>query len=651
MNRVGWMVALCPLFACVLLAQGSPFPNGQVNPLLPNSPVRDATRLNVGGSNPSSSNAQSGITIANRGKTYAAVWAEQNGTSDVRQDVWFSRSDDGGLNWTLPVRVDVADPPNTTDSDYPHLVFVDKPQPVPGLPPYNIVVAFETTFGYGQTAALDDVGVAVSTDNGSSFQLANPYLVNAGAGLIGSDIDEIWMAAAGTNVYIVWEEDGQTDPMLCPGGSESLFFTRSLDGGLTFEPPQIINNVILSNPLDPCSNNDVNNPMVVAKGNDVWVSYTDNGLGMGDDVHVATSAMAGAPGSWSSQSIESQLAGDVNNPRIAISPALVGGATVVAVAWEDDDPGQYVIHLSISGDNGQNWGPEIVVSPNVLGVGGAGVSSDYDAYHRVAVAPDGRICVIWLDDHEAPSLGQNPGAGNASGARQLYFSSFDIGGSVLVPTTSMDPGRANQFPDLATDGDTIFVHYEVKPFGNNDLNYGISIDGGITWKHFLVPSTVVGDVDSPDYQYRQGPHLAADFETLTAVSVFWTNPLGRNEVYTAGVRIPYIERVDDVGGLSTVGIDGVPLASPGSVFQVVLSATGIYPVIPLGNNYVPLILDGLSLDSLGPLLPFLTGPVGSDGRGRATLSFPTPAGSLGIYGAAAIVRPGAPLLLTDGFFF
>jgi hypothetical protein len=48
-------------------------------------------RLNVGGFNPNGENAQDGVAVAVHGSEVYAVWAEQNGTTNLTQDIYLAR--------------------------------------------------------------------------------------------------------------------------------------------------------------------------------------------------------------------------------------------------------------------------------------------------------------------------------------------------------------------------------------------------------------------------------------------------------------------------------------------------------------------------------------------------------------------------------
>lgn len=599
--------------------------------------LRPIQQLNVGLSNPNSNNAQDGFTITSRGSLLAAVWADQAGTGSGTQDIYFAASADEGLTWSLPSRVDVGDPANSADSSFPQIAICDDPSNPAGV---VYVVAWEESRLYG--TGNDDVFVSRSSDG---MTWTTPIPLNLGAGMPTSDIDELWLAGAGTAAYVVWEEDGLT---VDDCGNELLYFSRTLDAGLNWDVATQVNTQIFTG-AGPCDYVDIDNPTVVAQGNRVVISWVD-AAGGDDDVWIATSNAKGAPGSFVMGPIESSQVGDIDEPELAID------GNTVAVAWQDDEllgADLDEIHVAVSTDGGITWQPEINVTPSIALVPNSGTT-----YHDVAVSGT-NLYVAFCSDHAAasliiPSTGQPgaPASGEESEDREAYVSSSTDLGQSWTYEYPLDPGRANQFTRIKARGKTALVHLEADAFGNNELAYAVTNDGGASFQFFLNEDTVPGDVDSRGT--RQGENFTMT-DSLIGQSVYWTNaPFFQNEMFTAGIRVPYVHftGAPSAGTNFSFGVRGASNVPAGSQFFVFLSVSPA-SITPINAKVLmPLTFDAITFLTLSnpAALALLSGPLDAQGNGDG-ITFPWPAGvapGLNINACALIVTGGgAPIFTSD----
>ncbi len=133
--------------------------------------------------------------------------------------------------------------------------------------------------------------------------------------------------------------------------------------------------------------------------------------------------------SWSRPRIvndraKSAVAGRQVGPRVAITPN-----GVIAVSWvdrRDDLAGD--IFLAVSSDDGATFSSPTRVNDDVHTASPPTVSGATalcgQEYHDMAVTRDGNICVVWLDERDAPSSNPNQ--------KQLYFSLVSTDGRLLA---------------------------------------------------------------------------------------------------------------------------------------------------------------------------------------------------------------------------
>lgn len=468
--------------------------------------ILDENRINVGGFNPNGTNAIDGInvkydTTRNR---FVAVYAEQNGTGQATQDIYSVYSDDEGVTWSMPNRVDLGDAPNNADSDFPKMT-------VTGSGDY-VVVWQETRDQVLSGSSNQDVFYNRSTDGGVTWGATSIALNTATAGAnIDTDIDRVYLASDGDNVYVTWEED--SGPGL--GGNEEIQFARSTNGGASFLAP-----VVVSQNYGP-GQSDVDEPQVHADDGLVIITYTDS-INGNDQAFLLRSTDDGATFSAAIQ-VESDPTGNVDE----VFSALDGN--VVLCAWTDTGGGQNdAIRAAISLDGGQTFGPEQICGPNaeLNGVGDAdGPSVELNGQNAY---------IVWASDHQSVLNGGSSG----SGGNEIFLSYTNDGGATWNHEIELEQGMVNNRPLVEVDPATGTVHVwtEHNANGSNIPAFAFSTDGGATFSAFAEVLNAGPDVDEGNFP-AEGEHWAVSPQSNTLIVGHFDRPLGQNEIYVSGQQV------------------------------------------------------------------------------------------------------------------
>lgn len=269
------------------------------------------------------------------------------------------------------------------------------------------------TFYYGEIATIGGnpaIGVARSTDDCQTFGAA----VDASpvsSGLAGTILnDKPWVAVDNTggandgNVYVCWTRffdtngDGNAD-------SSELRFSRSLDGGLTYQDEQI---------LQPNGTAPFGCSVGVGPNGEVHVAWADRAGATANDIRFRSSVDAGLtfsttisvstgnrhPGTdnivnCGGGDMRPALNGDIRMLHQAwMAVDTTGGAFDgnIYVTWASDPAGgvdQSDVFLSRSTNGGATWS-----APLQLGAGG-GATDQFEPF--VAVGGAGAVGVAWYD--------------------------------------------------------------------------------------------------------------------------------------------------------------------------------------------------------------------------------------------------------------
>jgi hypothetical protein len=253
--------------------------------------------------------------VAASGTNVYAAWVD--GRNGPNQDVFFRRSIDGGTTWVAPdVRLDsgLAGAANSTSVEIAAV----------GT---NVYVVWQD-FRNGQP----DVFFNRSTDGGVTWLANDVRLDTDPAGAAPSFSARI--AAAGTDVYVVWQ-DGR-------GGSLDVRANVSNDGGTTWLAAD------LRLDTDPLPHPSVE-IAVAADGAGAVVTWTDSRLGPN---HVFANRTTDHGVTWLATDVRVDVFAGTNSAGSS-TVALQGG--VAWIAWTDTRAGSPEIRFSKSTDGGATW--------------------------------------------------------------------------------------------------------------------------------------------------------------------------------------------------------------------------------------------------------------------------------------------------------
>ncbi|MGH9878061.1 MAG: hypothetical protein ACRD5H_10520, partial [Nitrososphaerales archaeon] len=158
------------------------------------------------------------------------------------------------------------------------------------------------------------------------------------------------VAASGSNVYVVWQDD------------DEILLASSSDNGATFSPT----------PINISNSSGVSfSPQVAASGSNVYVVWQDD-----DEILLASSSDNGA-----TFSTTDNLSA---NDGLPSSPQVAASGSNVYVVWQDDDE----ILLASSSDNGATFSTTPINISNSSGVSFS---------QTIQVSGDGNAHVVWVE--------------------------------------------------------------------------------------------------------------------------------------------------------------------------------------------------------------------------------------------------------------
>ena len=302
----------------------------------------------------------------------------------------------------------------------------------------------------------------------------------------------------------------EEDSLTGLGGSEEMWYTRSTDAGLTWSTP-----VALS---ENAGSNDVDEPKVEADGSLAVIVYIDSA----DDVIAHRSTDGGA--TWSAGvTIESNPSGNADEAILEVR-----GNTVV-VAWTEQDLGTLGgegVHVAVSNDGGVTWRAEETLSLRQVNT----ISADAD-FAKIAIQSANSIFVTYSED----SVHVGGGGATGSSVNECMIAYTNDGGVTWTKDVALWAGVTSNRPYVVASDDAVVVWLERNANGSNLGAYTYSLDNGATWSApELVPST------GPDVDEGTGPdegvYVTMSNDTNTVLTIHMDRPTGANEVYVSGIR-------------------------------------------------------------------------------------------------------------------
>lgn len=509
------------------------------------------TRLDTG----SAAGAANSFTprIAAAGNTVYVTWIDER---DGNGDVYFNRSLDNGSTW-LPrdVRLDTGSAAGAAQSAEPRIAVS--------------ATAVHVTWEDDRTSPYwADIYYNRSLDGGTTWLLRDVRL-NTGRQPGAARATAPRIAAAGTSVYVTWEDDRNA-------AARGVFFNRSLDGGATWLPGDVQVN-------DGPPTNAAQAPAIAAAGDAVFVVWEDSRNGS-LDVYCDRSLDHGA--TWLPNDVRLDaggfFGGDSRHPEVAVS------GTSVFATWDDNrNRGSSDIYFNRSLDAGATW-LSSDVRLNTPGFFVAGI-----AHEPRIVAQGDAVYVAWTDERNTPGVGD------------IYCNrSLDRGSTWLATDQRLNTGSAAgtasaQRPVIAAAVDAVYVSWWTSrpggvyvniPFGFHVYGAGTPGSGGIVPRlrgaGALHPGRVVSVEVSRGVGGTAGALLIGADPASRASQPF----LGGTLLVLPAWSVPV--RVDGAFGVPGVGTRSLQLSVPpdpthighGVMFQVWLLDAGAPQVFSASNG-------------------------------------------------------------------
>jgi len=258
------------------------------------------------------------------------------------------------------------------------------------------------------------------------------------------------LGCVGERVFVVWEDlrDSTLD-------NPSVYFQVSDDGGDTW----LAEDLALDG--DPDEQTASREPRLAVAGSSLWVTWFDSRNGAYD---VFVNASTDAGGTWLGRPtrVDTDGEGDAwsGSPHIATD-----GAGLVVVAWEDLRSGWSDIRVNTSTDYGLSW----ALDDTRLDTDKPG---GVDSFHPRVSAAAGRAYATW---HAA-----------ADGVRADVALAVAADGRTWTETPLRAPSTEDfsadaRYPQLAAQGDELWLAWQDDRAGGYDIFLRRSVDGGESW--------------------------------------------------------------------------------------------------------------------------------------------------------------------------
>lgn len=278
------------------------------------------------------------------------VWNDKN----ITMGIFFAQSTDGGKTYSTPKNL----ASNLNGSFVPQMAVGQDG---------SISVAWEDDSATGQPS----VSFAHSSDKGVTFSAAQK--LSTGGAAFGAQL----AVDASGNINVVW-----MDSTL---GNQEIFFSRSMDQGVTFSAPSDVSK----------GTGSADNPQIGTDANgSIYVVWQDDVPPMfSRDIYFARSGNGGV--TFSAGQNLSNSTGDSTAPSLTVD-----AKSNIGVAWQEVATGRNHIFFTRSGDGGNTFDPV------------QDLSNDSGRSSEVQVAEDtkGNLNAVWAD--------------NTPGVSQIFYSNL-----------------------------------------------------------------------------------------------------------------------------------------------------------------------------------------------------------------------------------
>lgn len=225
-------------------------------------------------------------------------------------EIYYKKSTDGGQNWSAPVRLTW----NTGYSMNPSIC-VDSTD--------NIYVLWQD-----DTPGDSEIYFKCSTNGGGTWSSLQRLTWNSR-----DSSNPRIKSSAGSTLHIVWHERLNST-------NYEIYYKKSTNGGMNWNPPTR---------LTWTSNKAMYPEITVEPAGNIHVAWEYGDIG---DKEIYYKQSLDDGNTWSTVSRLTWMGGESRDPTIT---ADVYGT--IAIAWNDDNSGNYDIYYKESTDNGQTWTP------------------------------------------------------------------------------------------------------------------------------------------------------------------------------------------------------------------------------------------------------------------------------------------------------
>ena len=240
------------------------------------------------------------------------------------------------------------------------------------------------------------------------------------------------LAQKDNNVFVVWQST--------LSGNSTIIFMKSSDGGTSFEKPIRIS--------DPLKNSAF--PQISVSENHVYFTWLEKSESGSTNVIVDKTDDQG--------NLFTAPMAITNNAGNAGLPKIFSEDNGVYLTWEDNSTKNYDIFLAKSTDYGNTFDSPVDISSNT---GQSGTPQ--------IVVSKNNVYAVWMD--------------NTSGNYDIIFAkSTDGGKSFGNPVNVSQTGLDSGYPQLAISGDSVYVTWtETLSDNNYDVYFAKSTDAGTTF--------------------------------------------------------------------------------------------------------------------------------------------------------------------------
>jgi hypothetical protein len=320
------------------------------------------SNVRVAGGLPDFLTLHASIALDAHGFIYIAFGGDEPGND---RNVYFIKSTDGGLSFLDSVLVN-----DTTIATQKHpSIAVDSSG-------QKVFVAWEDA--RNTDPPNYDIYFARSTDGGTTF-LPNIRVDDTGSDTAWKWNPSIGCTQAGDTIYLAWGDNRN--------GTLDIFFSRSIDGGQSFEPNILVNDTAGTIPSSQWSPS-----LCVNKVGIVYVCWRDLRSGAWYAIYSDRSTDGGV--SFAQDVLVSDSTARASNPSVAADDS-----DCVFVAWDDArdfDTTGHDIYFSFSSDGGNTYSSDVRVND----LGGIIDAWDWDA--NIAVNENGKVFVAWDSPRNDP---------------------------------------------------------------------------------------------------------------------------------------------------------------------------------------------------------------------------------------------------------